>query len=85
MLAETFAEQTPGAAACDCAAYAFARDDAQFRFRAVGQLMPVGDKTAEREALALLSYARKFTALLKPRGATQSQTIRRFGGHERAS
>ena len=65
VLPETFAQQTPRAAAFDGAADFFARDDAQFWLRAVGQLMPVGNQTAKREALALLPDAREIAALLE--------------------
>ena len=76
VLPETFAQQTPRAAAFHRAADFFARDDAQFWCRAVRQPVPIGDETTEREALPLLPHAREIAALLKPRGAAKR---RRFG------
>ncbi len=83
MLPETFPQQPPRAVALHRAADLFARDHAEFRRRAVRQSVPVGDEAAEHEPLALLPDAREIAALLKPRGATQSQAFRRFGGHAR--
>ena len=93
MLPETFAEQSPRAAALNRAADFFARDHAEFRFCAIGQSVPIRDETAEREPLALLPDAREILALREPRvtvqaqvrraGAWRRRTIRRFGGHAR--
>jgi hypothetical protein len=87
MLPETFAQQSPRAAAFDRAADFFARDDAQFRLRAVGQFVPVRDQAALCEALALPPDAREIAALLKPRGAAQAQAFWRFGwrGHAKSN
>jgi hypothetical protein len=83
MLPETFAQQTPRAAAFRRAADFFARDHAEFWCRAVGQSVPVGDEAAEHEPLALLPDAREIAALREARGAGEPQAIRRFGGHAR--
>lgn len=85
MLPETFAEQSPRAAALNCAADFFACDDAEFWRRAIWQFVPVGNQAALREPFALLPDARKIATLCEPRGATQSQEFRRFGGHARKS
>ena len=85
MLPETFAEQTPRAAAGDRVANFAARDDAEFRRRAVRQAMPVGDEAAERQTLALLPHTHEIAVLSEARGAVQPQAFRCFGGPERAS
>lgn len=77
MQAETFAEQTPGAAALRRAADFFARDDAEFGRGTGRQLVPVGDEAAEGEAFALLPDARKIAALREPRTAAKAQAFRR--------
>jgi hypothetical protein len=82
MQPETFAEQASRATAFNRAADAFARDNAQFRLRSVGQLIPIGDEAAKREALTLLPHAREIAALLKPHGAAQPQAFRRFSKHD---
>jgi hypothetical protein len=82
MLPEAFPQQTPRAVALHGAADFFARDDSQFWFRPVRQTLPVGDETAERESLALLPNARKFTARSDARGAAQA--FRRCGGRGHA-
>jgi hypothetical protein len=82
MLPETFPQQTPRAVSLHCPANFFARDDAQFRFRAVRQPLPVGDETAERKPLSLLPDAREIAALLDARGAAQA--FRRCGGRGHA-
>jgi len=91
MLPEAFPQQPPGAVALDGAPDFFTGDDAQLGLRAFWQPLPVGDETAQREALALLPDARKIAALLNPRGATQAQAsgIWRpgsgvWGGHRHA-
>jgi len=81
MQTETFAEQTPRAAACDGAADFFARDDPQFRRRAAGQFVPIGNQAALRQPFALHSDAREIAALREPRAAVQTQAFRRCGGH----
>ncbi len=73
VLAETFAEQSPGAAAFHRAADFPARDDAEPGRRAVGQKVPVGDKTTQCKTLALLPYPREITVLAKTRFASQPQ------------
>ena len=83
VLPETFAEQPSRAAAHNRAADFFTRDDAEFRLRAVGQFVPVGNQAALREPFALLPDARKIAALREARGAIQPQAFRRFGGHAR--
>jgi hypothetical protein len=82
MQPETFAQQTPGAIAFHSTADFFAGDDAQLWRRAVRQFVPIGDQTAEREALPDLPHAREITALLKTRLAAQGQAFRRVGVHE---
>src|SRR5581483_2838597 len=81
MLPETFAEQAAGAAAFDGAADLFAGDDSESRAGAVGQMVPVGDEAALREAFALLPDAREIAVLRQSRGAAEAQAFRRFGGH----
>jgi hypothetical protein len=83
VLPETFAQQTPRAAALHRTANFFARDHAEFRRRAVGQPVPVGDEAAEHEPLALLPDTREIAALREARGAVEPQAFRRFGGHAR--
>jgi len=78
---ETFAEQTPGAAAHRRAADFFARDDAEFGRKAGGQLVPVGDETAQHEPFALPPDAREIAALREARRAAQAQAFRRRGVH----
>jgi len=82
MLPETFPQQTPGAITFNRAADFFARHDSQFRFCAVRQPLPVGDKAAEREPLPLPPDARKITALPDARGAAQA--FRNCGGRGHA-
>jgi hypothetical protein len=79
---ETFAEQTPRAAAFHRAADATAGDDAKLRRRAVRQPAPVGDETALRQPFALLPHAREITIPLEARFASQAQAFRRFGRHD---
>ena len=50
MLTETFAEQTPGAAAGGRIANFFAGDDAQFRCGAIRQFVPVRDEAADHQS-----------------------------------
>ena len=78
VLPETFPQQAPRAIALDRAADFFARDNSQFRLRAVWQPLPVGDETAKREPLPLLPDAREIAARPDARGATQ--VFRRCGG-----
>jgi hypothetical protein len=80
---EAFAEQPPRAAAFHGAADLFAGDDAEFWACAAGQLAPIGDEAALRKPLTLLPDAREIAAPGEPRSAAQSQTFRRFHGHDR--
>ena len=82
MLPETFPQQTPRAVTLDCTADFFARDNAQFRLRAVRQPLPVGDETTQDKSLTLLADARKIAARPDARGA--AQTFRRFSGRRHA-
>ena len=79
---ETFAEQSPGAAARRCVADFFAGDDAQFGRGTLRQPVPIGDKTAEREPLSLLPEAHEIAALGEARRASQTQAVRRSGVHD---
>ena len=78
MLPETFPQQTPRAIALHGAADFFARHDAQFRFRAVRQPLPVGDETADGEPLSLLPDACEIAA--RPDACGAAQAFRRCGG-----
>lgn len=79
---ETFAEQPPGAAAGRRVAYFFARNHAEFRPATFGQPVPIGDQAAEREPLPLLPEPHEITALREARLASQTQALRRGGGHD---
>ena len=83
MLAETFTEQPPGAAALDGAADFPAGDDPEFWRRPVRQPVPVGDETALHQALALLPHPHEIAVLSESRVAAQTQAFRHFG-HEHA-
>jgi hypothetical protein len=82
MLPETFPQQTPRTVAVHGAADFFARHDTQFRFCTVRQPLPVGDETAEYDALPLLPDACEITAWPDARGA--AQTFRWFDGRGHA-
>ena len=93
MLPETFAEQTPRAAAFDGPSDFPARHDAQFWCGAGGQPLPIGDETTLREPFALLPDAYEITVLAEAPGAPQSQapgiwrrvtSVWGQGGHEQA-
>src|SRR5882724_6233925 len=91
MQPETFAEQSPCAAALGRAADFFARDHAQFWRGAGGQFIPIGDQATLREPFALLPDAGEIAALREPRvtaksqacraGAWRRRAFRRLGGH----
>jgi hypothetical protein len=82
MLPETFPQQTARAVPFHGTADFFAGDDAQPGFRAFRQSLPVGDKTAHDEPLALLPDAREITA--RPNACGAAQAFRRFGGRGHA-
>jgi len=73
VLTETFAEQTPRAAARHCAADFPARDDPQFGRRAGRQPAPIDNETALRKPFAVLPDAREIPVLPESRVATQTQ------------
>jgi hypothetical protein len=77
MQPETFAEQSPGAAAGRRVADFFAGDNAKLRTFTVGKPGPIGDETAQNEPLPPLPDARKIAALREPRRAAQAQALRR--------
>jgi len=77
MQPETFAEQSPGAAAGGRIADFFAGDDAEFWHGAVGQFVPVRDETAEHEAFPALAHACEIAVLREPRRTSQTQAFRR--------
>ena len=74
MLPETFAEQTPRAAAFHRAADFAAGDDAEPGRRPSRQPVPVGNQTTLRQSLALLSHPREIPIVAKARLAFQPQT-----------
>ncbi len=82
MLPETFPQQTSRAVAFHCPADFFTGDDAQLWLCPVRQSLPVGDKTAKRKPLPLLSDAREITARPNARGTAQA--FRSFGGRGHA-
>ena len=75
VLAETFAEQPPGAVAGHGIADFFAGDHAEPGRFAGRQLAPVGNEAAEHEAFPGLPDARETVALREPRGAAQTQAV----------
>ena len=77
MEAETFAEQSPRAAAGGRIADFFARDDTEFGRGTVGQFVPVRDEAAEHEAFPALAHACEIAILRKPRRTAQTQAFRR--------
>ena len=83
MQSEAFAEQPSRAAADHRGAYFFTGDDAEFRLRTFGQLVPVDDQAALGQPFASLSDTRKITTLRESRGAVQTQMADEWGrrGH----
>ena len=83
MQSEAFAEQPSRAAADHRGAYFFTGDDAEFRLRTFGQLVPVDDQAALGQPFASLSDTRKITTLGEPYGAAQTQRADDWGrrGH----
>ncbi len=77
MQPETFAEQSPGAAAGRSIANFFAGDDTKPGRETVGQFVPVRDEATEHEAFPALAHAREIAVLREPRRTAQTQAFRR--------
>ena len=82
MLAETFAEQSAGAAAGGRITDFFAGDDAELGRGTVRQFVPVRDETTDDEPLPALAHAREIAVLREPRRTAKAQAFRRRGIHK---
>ena len=74
---ETFAKQSPGAAAGRRIADFFAGDNTEFRTFTFGKFGPIRNETAQNEPFSPLPDAREIAVLREPRRATQAQAWRR--------
>src|SRR5579859_3820573 len=77
MLPETFTEQPAGPVALHRAADLLGGHHAEHEGGPVGEGLPVGDETAEDEALALLADPGEIAALCQARCTAQTQAFRR--------